>query len=153
MSKFARVPKPDFDKDNGFMESFFKGNSSSWNITVCPLDPLDTAPSKWVSSRAGELDKDVVPLHNSRERYGVILPSYFSSDRNQKSLILDYSTMEVVCARWNQVEFQESRERNRLISMIHKGSTFHPPLKRSLHSEYSATYAYCLGLRHRYPRR
>ncbi len=146
---FTNVPKPRFDVQSGFLESFFKGNTCDWEIKVCPLDPLDSAPLKWVTSRVGELNRDEVPLHDSRERYGVALPSYWSAERDQKSMVLDYSTMKFVCARWNQPEFTERRERNRLISSIDRGSIFHPPLKRSIHSEYSATYAFCMGLRHR----
>jgi len=147
---FATVPKPEFDVQTGFLESFFKGDTGDWDIKVCPLDPLDSAPLKWVTSRLGELNRDEVPLHLSRERYGVVLPSYWSAERDRKSMVLDYSTMKFVCARWNQPEFTERRERNRLISCIDRGSTFHPPLKRSIHSEYSATFAFCMGLRHRY---
>ena len=150
--RFSCISKPLFDATNGFMESFYKGDTWDWNITVCPLDPLDSAPSKWVTSRLGVLKSDEVPLHNSRERYGVALPNYWSTKRDQKTVVLDYSSMNFVCARWNQPEFQEARERNRVISCIDMGVNFHPPLKRSIHSEYSAVYAYCMGLRHRYRR-
>ncbi|KAK3271706.1 hypothetical protein CYMTET_19964 [Cymbomonas tetramitiformis] len=58
---FTNVPKPRFDVQSGFLESFFKGDTSDWKIQVAPFDPLDSAPSKWVTSRVGELNRDETP--------------------------------------------------------------------------------------------
>ncbi|KAK3288894.1 hypothetical protein CYMTET_3648 [Cymbomonas tetramitiformis] len=134
------------------IESQLQGSTAVWRKVVVPFDKEHVCRDLWPTSRPGNLEKWECPYLQSSDSktVGAVLPEYFRTDKDERDLFFDYESMKPLMGRENFQQFQNKRERKRLIANIKWGAEAHRKTKRSDSNSYSAPITYTMGPRFRY---